>query len=339
MKAAVYYEKHVLKVEEVPVREPEDDEVVIRVHACGVCGTDRHIYEGSAGSSEVTAPLIIGHEIAGEIVRMGKNVTRFQIGDRVSVDPNIPCDKCYFCKSGKQHFCTERIGLGTMQDGGFAEYLTVVEKQVFLIPDHLTYNQAAMCETVSCALNGIDLTNVKVGDTVLIIGAGQIGLLMVQLARSAGASRIIVSDPIEQKLKTALKLGATLAINPMEEDLGVALKENHVMNVDRVIECVGSRRTMADAVKYAGMGATVMMFGLTDPDTTIDLRPYEVFQKELHITSSFINPYTYHRAIEVLSSGTVKVDDIITDLVPLEQINEVFETDKYKGSCKVVITM
>ncbi len=336
MKAAVYYGRHDLRVTEVDEGPIGDNQVRVNVKYCGVCGTDIHIYEGDGGSSAVVPPLVIGHEFSGVVHAVGRNVKNFKVGDRVSVDPNDMCGECYFCRNAQAHFCTNSIGIGTTYPGGFAEYVTVREKQVFKIPDSLSFETAALVETVSCCLHGIDLCGIKTGQTVLIIGAGPIGLLMLQLAGMSGAGRIIVSEIVPEKRELALKYGANLVIDPAHEDIGAVLQANAV-NIDCVIECAGTVKTIEQAIRYAGRGATVMMFGLVAPDASASFKPYEVFQKELKLTSSFINPYTFDRAIEVLSLGKVKTDGIITDIIPLEEINKVFEDASFRRRGKILI--
>jgi L-iditol 2-dehydrogenase len=336
MKAAVYFGRHDLRVIEVDEGPIGDNQVRVNIKFCGVCGTDIHIYEGDGGSSAVVPPLVIGHEFSGIVSGIGKNVKSVQVGDRVTVDPNDLCGECYFCRNAQGHFCVNCVGIGTTYPGGFAEYVTVREKQVFKIPDHLTYETAALVETVSCCLHGIDLCNIKTGQTVLIIGAGPIGLLMLQLAKMSGAGKIIVSEIVAEKRELALKYGANIVIDPLNEDIGTVLSTNST-NIDCVIECAGTIRTIEQAIKYAGKGSTVMMFGLVAPDATATIKPYEIFQKEIKLTSSFVNPYTFDRAIEVLALGKVKVDEIITDIVSLDNINKVFEDSSYRRRGKVLI--
>lgn len=336
MRAAVYHGPRDLRVEEVPVRELKDNEVLIRVKYCGVCGTDAHIFHGDGGAFEVKPPLIPGHEFSGIVAKTGSAVTTVREGDRVSADPNDMCGECYFCKNAKQHFCTNNIGVGTTVDGGFAEYVIVREKQVYPFADHLSFLEAAMAEPVSCCLHGIDLCNIRPGCTVLVMGGGPIGMIMMQLARKSGAARVILSEPVEEKRAQALKLGATKVINPMEEDVAAVLAD-YCENVDVVIECVGNIHTQEDAVRFAGKGATVMYFGLASPQDAYPLKPDDVFKKELTITSSFINPYTFERAIRVLESGMLEVESLITNVVPLENIADVFTKPEYRRTGKVMV--
>jgi hypothetical protein len=254
----------------------------------------------------------------------------------VTGDPNDMCGECYFCKNGMQHFCKNNIGIGTTVDGGFAEYVIMREKQVYKVSDELSFIEAAMAEPISCCLHGIDLCNIKAGDTVLVMGGGPIGMIMMQLAKNAGASKVIMSEPVEEKREQALKLGATKTIDPLHEDVEAVLAE-YCENVNVVIECVGNVHTQADAVRFAGKGATIMYFGLAAPEESFPIRPDDIFKKELHITSSYINPYSFERAIQILESGTVELESLITNVVPLDDIADVFTKPEYRRTGKVMI--
>jgi L-iditol 2-dehydrogenase len=336
MKAAVYLGRHNVKVMDVDPAPVGDNEVRVNVKYCGVCGTDIHIYEGDGGSADVKPNTIIGHEFSGVIAEVGKNVKNLKVGDRVSIDPNGTCGACYFCRNLKAHYCENIVNTGTTYNGGFAEYVSVNERQVFKIPDNLSYETAALTEPVSCCIHGIDLCNIKAGQTVLIFGAGPIGLIMLQLAKLAGAGKIFVSEIVPEKRELAKKYGATYVIDPTKDDIGEILEKN-CKNVDCTIDCAGSVKTIEQAIKYAGKGATVMMFGLTAPDATIEVKPNEIFRKELKLTSSYINPYAFDRAIELLALGKVKTEGIITEVLPLEEINKVFEDPSMRRAGKVVV--
>lgn len=336
MKAAVYHGPGDLRVEEVPVRKLKDNEVKIQVKYCGICGTDIHIFHGDGGCCDVTPPLVPGHEFSGVVAEVGSKVKTVKVGDRVTGDPNDMCGECYFCKNGMQHFCKNNIGIGTTVDGGFAEYVIMREKQVYKVSDDLSFIEAAMTEPISCCLHGIDLCNIKAGDTVLVIGGGPIGMIMMQLAKNAGASKVIMSEPVEEKREQALKLGATKTIDPLHEDVEAVLAE-YCENVNVVIECVGNVHTQADAVRFAGKGATIMYFGLAAPEESFPIRPDDIFKKELHITSSYINPYSFERAIQILESGTVELESLITNVVPLDDIADVFTKPEYRRTGKVMI--
>lgn len=338
MKAAVYHGKEDLRVEEVADLKPKDDEVKVKVKYCGVCGTDMHIFHGDGGSADVTPPLIPGHEFSGEVTEVGSNVSKFKIGDRVTVDPNDMCESCFFCRNGMRHFCENMNGIGTSSDGGFAEYMVAREKQVYHVPDNLSYLEAAMTEPLACCLHGIDLCNIRSGSSVLVIGGGPIGMIMMQLARNEGATKIIMSEPVKEKRSMALDLGADVVVDPINEDLAAVIKRE-CKNLDVVIECAGLPATQSQSVKLAGKGATVMLFGLSAPTDNFSLYSDDVFKKELKVTSSFINPYTCERALQVLEAGKIEVKELITDIVPLDNIAEVFTNPEYRRAGKVVISL
>ena len=182
MKAAVFYGKNDLRVEERNIPEIGRNDVLVRVHACGICGTDVHIFCGDEGAAPTPENTVLGHEFAGEVVKVGAGVKSVTAGDKVCVDPNKLCGSCEFCRRGIGHFCTDITGIGTTVDGGFAEYCAVPASQVYKVADSSSFEQAAMTEPVSCCLHGIELCNIKCGDTVMVIGCGMIGLIMLQLA-------------------------------------------------------------------------------------------------------------------------------------------------------------
>jgi 2-desacetyl-2-hydroxyethyl bacteriochlorophyllide A dehydrogenase len=279
MKAAVFHKKHDLRYEEVPKPVPADDEVLVQIKACGVCGTDVHIFEGAAGAAKPRPDTILGHEFSGIVVETGKQVKDIKVGDRVTVNPNDACGRCYYCRTGQEHFCENMRGLGTTVNGGFAEYCAAKEKVVYTVDEKMSFEQAAMSEPVACCLHGLDLSRIKASDTVLIIGGGTIGMIILQLARISGATKIILSEPVESKRKLGLKLGADIVVNPINECIEDILKKNNI-KVDVEIECVGSPHTMLDTIRCTGRGGNVMLFGLTDPDCEIPIKPYEIFKRK-----------------------------------------------------------
>ncbi|WP_020004069.1 zinc-dependent alcohol dehydrogenase family protein [Brachyspira innocens] len=337
MKAAVFYEKHKIIVEDLDIREPNDDEVLVRVKYCGVCGTDVHIYEGAKGSTDVNPPRILGHEFSGQVEKIGKNVTKVKIGDKVAIDPNDYCDNCYYCNNAKKHLCNSMTAVGVSLNGGFGEYAIVKENLVFKVSDSVSYESAAMAEPISCCLHGIDLMNINQGDTVMIVGAGNIGLIMIQLVKYKGAVNIIAVEPVEKRRERAKKYGANIVIDPVNDSTENILKENNIFNVDKVIDCAGKIQTAEYSIKYAGKGAEVMLFGLTSPDDELKIKPFELFQREITIKTSFVNPYAFERAIHLLEANIINVSDIITDIVELENINDVFTKKLYLKDGKVLI--
>lgn len=337
MKAAVFYGKEEIRVESIPDFTPKAGEVMIRVKACGVCGTDMHIYEGAEGAAKTTPPTILGHEFSGEVYAIGPDVTSVKAGDRVCIDPNDMCGECWYCRIGKGHFCENMVGIGTTTNGGFAEYCVVREKQIYKIPDNLSYEEAAFAEPLACCLHGLDMIQLCPGQTVLIIGGGTIGLIMLQLVKLSGTARIILAEPIAAKRKKAKTLGADIVIDPLKVNLHEIMEKHSIYTIDASIECVGNVKTMQYAIDHTGKGGTVMLFGLTAPGDRMEILPFELFKNELSVKASFINPYTQTRAIALLGQRKIDVKSLITDIVPLEDINDIFEKQAYRGRGKIIV--
>lgn len=337
MKSAVFYGKHDLRIEERPMPTVGPNDLLVEVHACGVCGTDVHIYEGDKGAADCPPNTVLGHEFAGKVVQIGENVTDFAVGDRVCVDPNDWCGECYFCREGAAHFCERMKGIGTTRDGGFAQYVSVPKKQAYRFTDRITYAQAAMTEPVACCLHGIDLCEIRPSSVVMVIGGGMIGLIMVQLAKLAGARTVILLEPVESKRALGAKLGADLCIDSLREDVSAVLEAQQIKQVDVVIECVGLPATICQAIELAGKHSTVMMFGLTKPDDTIPLKPFEIFQKEITLKSSFINPYTQGRAIALIDDGKIDVSSMVCELASLEKLPAILSDPALRRLGKYII--
>lgn len=338
MKSAVFYGKHDLRVEEAPIPVPGPKDVLIRVKACGICGTDVHIYEGDKGAADVTPPTILGHEFAGVVEAVGEQVTGFQKGDRVCVDPNCYCGTCDPCRKGLAHYCEHMIGYGTTVNGGFAEFCAVDVRQVYKLGDQTTFEQGAMTEPVACCLHGIDMCEIKPGQSVVVIGGGMIGLLMLQLARLAGAARTALLEPVESKREVAKKLGADVTVDPIHEDVKQVLKEAGIIAPEVVIECVGRTATIEQAIDLAGNKAIVMMFGLTKPDDTISVKPFQIFRKELVLKASFINPYTQKRALELIDSGRLDVSSMVYEVCGLDKLEEILAKPELRSNGKYIIS-
>lgn len=336
MKAAVYLGPNHLEVRELPIPAVGDDQVLVRVAYCGICGTDVHIYHGDGGAADVTPPLIIGHEFSGIVEAVGKNVTKLKVGDAVSVNPNDMCGECWYCHNGMEHFCEHFVGYGTTVNGGFAEYCAASESTVYKVGD-LDLLAASMVEPLSCCVHGIDLCGLRPGDAAMVIGTGPIGLIMLQLAKLSGAT-VVATARSPQKKELALSLGADLVIDPNSEDVAAVLAARD-LRLNCVIECVGSPSTIGQAIEWAGKGATVMLFGLTGPDAEITVKPDVIFKKELKLTSSFINPYTYARSVELLRAGKVDVKTMIRNIIPLEELEGALAGDKLRKQGKVVVKL
>ena len=337
MKAGVFYSANVLRIAEIAKPIPQYGEVLIRVKACGICGTDVHIFKGDKGCFPTPKGTVLGHEFAGIVEAVGEGVKGIKEGDRVCVDPNKLCNECYYCKSGIGHFCEEMTGIGTGVNGGFAEYCAVPQSQVYKIADTTTYEMAAMTEPVACCVHGIDMCNISCGDTVAIIGGGMIGMIMLQLAKLSGAGKLIMIEPVVSKHEIAKKLGADITIDPINEDVKAVLASNNIDRISTVIECVGKTSTIEQAINIAGKYSTVMMFGLTAPNDTISVKPFEIFEKEIVLKASFINPYTQKRALELIDSGKVDVSSIVYACEPLEKLPEILSSATLRAKGKFII--
>ena len=203
MKVSYFLGKGSFEVRQAPELHPGPGEVVIKNMVCGVCGTDVHIFHGEPGSADVTPPVVLGHEYSGEVVEVGEGVTALKPGDHVTVDPNIYCGECVYCRNGKKQLCETMQAVGVTRDGGFGEYSLVPAAQAFKLGDSVPYEAGAMAEPVACCLHGIDLAGIKAGDRVCIVGGGAIGLIMLQLAKLSGASSLVLSEPNEKRRQLA----------------------------------------------------------------------------------------------------------------------------------------
>ena len=338
MKSAVFYGKHDLRVEEHEMPKVGPKDVLIQVKACGVCGTDVHIYEGDKGAAEVTPPTILGHEFSGVIAEVGSEVTNYKAGDRVCIDPNCYCGACEPCRNGVVHYCEHMIGYGTTVNGGFAEYCAVNERQVYKLGDNTSFEQGAMTEPVACCLHGMDMCEIRPGHQVVVIGGGMIGLLMLQLSRLAGAAKVALLEPVESEREVGKKLGADICIDPIHEDVKARLKEEGMTWVNTVIECVGRPSTIEQAIDIAGNKAVVMMFGLTKPDETISVKPFEIFRKELVLKASYINPYTQKRALDLIDSGRLDVSSMVYEVADLDELADILSNPELRAKGKYIIS-
>lgn len=306
---------------------PSEGELLVRVRASGVCGTDRHIYHGH---SPARPPVILGHEFAGEVVDVGPGVDRGWVGRRVSIDPNIYCGACEYCRDGRPQLCTGLEAIGVTRDGGFADLCVVPVAQALPVDDRIPFHVAAMAEPVACCLHGIDLAGIRAGQRVAVLGGGAIGLILAQLAQAAGAAQVVVSEPSEPRRSLATSLGL-VAVAPDQ------LQATLPMGADVVIEAVGSRVTAQQALEIARRGGTIIFFGVTPMGQKIEIEPFQVYQKELRIQGSALNPYTQQRALALLEAGRVVVDPLITHRIKLDELPEVLATPATQEMVKVMV--
>ncbi|MCI9142012.1 MAG: zinc-dependent alcohol dehydrogenase family protein [Lachnospiraceae bacterium] len=337
MKAAVFQGKEKIVIQERSVPELRDDEVLIRVAACGVCGTDVHIYRGEKGSAQVNPPVVLGHEFAGTVAAVGKAVKAWKIGDKVAVDPNIYCGKCEMCHSGKKNLCESLSAVGVTRDGGFAEYCAVPEAQCYRLNDDIELVQGAMAEPLSCCLHGMEMAEVRPGDHVCIIGGGAIGLIMLQLARLAGAATVSVSEPVEMRRNVAVKLGADYVFDPLEEAPGEACRQKLGRGADVVIECAGVKAAVKQVFEIAGKGARIVFFSVPAPDAKMELPLFELYQKEWRICGSFINPDTFAAAVNLINHHKVSFGQIITHTFGVRELEQAILMQAGRDSLKVVV--
>jgi len=335
MKAVVLEAKHEVRVRDFPEPAMDDDRVKIAVCYCGICGTDFVKYEGKNGSRKLVMPVPLGHEVSGIVVETGKNVRQFKKGDRVVADPNASCGKCYFCRRGLPQFCENAFGAVK----GMAEYICPPERNVYHIPDSLDMREASLAEPLSCCIHGMDLLDVHMGDTVAIVGFGMIGSIMISLCKLASAAEIVVIETDETKREKALKDGAALFVNPAKENPSEAVAKAGIGNVNRVMECVGLPVTVATALEVAGKGSTVVLFGVGDPEKPISFNPYDVWQKELNIRMSYLNPYTTERAVRLLNSHAVNAKELISRIITPEEVPEEMKSRKLSRLGKVLVKM
>lgn len=334
MRAAVFQGAGSIRILDVPMPAVGPEDVLVQVESCGICGTDVHIFHGRQGAAQTTPPTILGHEFSGVVAAAGQNVHTLQIGDRVCVDPNQLCGACGPCKSGRGHFCTAMTCYGTTSNGGFAQYCAVAAKQVYRLAPEVSFDIGCMAEPVSCCLHGIDLCGIRPGDTVLVIGGGPIGQIMLQLARLSGAAVTVLSEPVEAKRRQALSLGTDFVLDPAASSLPEQLASCGLVPA-AVIECVGLPSTMRQAIQAAAPTSTVMLFGLGSPGDEIPLRPFEVFQKELTIRSSFINPYTMERAVNLINSGRLRLAELVAASISLDSLEHALSSPSSNG--KVIV--
>jgi 2-desacetyl-2-hydroxyethyl bacteriochlorophyllide A dehydrogenase len=326
-----------LFVREVDKPAPGPDDLLVRVEACGICGTDRHLFLGEFPSRP---PVTIGHEFAGIVEAVGSDVTGFKPGDRVTGDPNIACGRCPQCAAGRINLCRELVAVGIHRDGGMADYVLLPQKQAFALPANLDPLHGAFCEPLACCLHGIDIAGIRTGSSVVVLGGGVIGLLVVQLARLAGATSVILSTRQAAKRRLAEELGATATIDPSSADIidGVAGPAGLMPGgADVVIECAGVPDTMAQATKLASAGGTVVILGVMPQGAKLEIEPFDILFRELRVLGSFLNPFTHRRAAELIASGAVKVDKLISRTISLDKAPDVIGQPAATGEIRVLI--
>jgi L-iditol 2-dehydrogenase len=313
------------------------DDLLVRIEACGVCGTDRHLFHGEFPCKPPVTP---GHEFAGIVEAVGASVSGFSVGDRVTGDPNIACGRCTHCHAGRVNLCRNLSAIGIHRDGGFADYVVLPQKQAFRLPAGLKPTHGAFCEPLACCLHGADLAAIRPGASVAVLGGGVIGLLTVQLAKLAGAKTIILSTRQASRRALAEDLGATATIDPGAADVidAVAGPAGLVPGgVDVVFECAGVRDTVEQSVRLAKAGGTVVIVGVVPQGMKVAIEPFDLLFRELKVLGSFLNPYTHGRAAELIASGAIEIDRLISRQVTLEEAPAVIANPPAPGEVKVLV--
>ena len=327
-------ELHRMEVVNVPKPEPGRHDLLVRVGSAGICGTDPHILHGMYPA---TFPVIPGHEYAGEVVAVGSDVEDFAPGDRVAVDPNILCGYCSFCRAGKVHLCKNLVALGVNIPGGFAEFSLVPVAQAYRLPTSFSLAHAALAEPVACCLRGVDLAGIRSGDRVVIFGFGPMGAIILQLALMQGASAVIVIEPQAGRRVRAEALGAHWVIDPAHESAVDAIRAQYPDGVEVVFDCSGNVDAVRQSLQLVMRGGTVMLYGVCDKSKNLEINPFWVNDNEITIRGSYNNPNTMARAVDLLVSGRLDAEAVVTHHYPLAQAQEAFRASGSSETLKVVI--
>jgi L-iditol 2-dehydrogenase len=338
MKVAMYYAKDDIRLEEMPVPEVGPGELLVRIRASGICGSDvMHWYRAGRG------PLVLGHEIAGEVVSLGKGVEQYKAGDRIAASHHVPCNTCHYCLNGHQTVC-DTLRRTNFFPGGFAEYVKLpainVERGIYLLPEELSYEEATFIEPLACVYRGQRIAGTKIGLCLLVIGSGISGLLHIRLARALGASLIAAADINQYRLQEAARSGADAIIHA-DKDLPQAFKDiNQGRLADIVILATGAEKAIEQAFRSVDRGGTVLFFAPAPQGAVMALPFNELFwRNEITLTSSYAANYAEHcAAMELIRQGRVKVRDLITHRLPLSETQKGFKlVEAAKESLKVIV--
>ncbi|AIA07281.1 zinc-dependent alcohol dehydrogenase family protein [Streptomyces noursei] len=319
MRAVVIEEPHRLDVTTVPDPTPGPGEVVVKVAAAGLCGTDVHMLAGEFGPTRY--PVIPGHEFAGEVVAVGADVTEFAQGDAVAADPAIYCGACHFCAIGRGNLCERWGTIGITQDGACAEYVAVPVRNCYRLPEGVSLAHAPLIEPLSTIVRGFDLVAPKLGDNFLIYGAGTMGLLYLQVAQRSGAASVSVVDVNEDRLAVARKLGADAVATHAD-----ALADAHPRGWEVVTDCTGNIRAIEDGLTRPARGGTFQQFGCAPDQESARFSPFRIYNDEIRIVGSMAILHSYGRAVELLGKGVIDAETMITHRFGLDGYATALET-------------
>lgn len=333
MKAVVIDKPESVDVRDVPMPEPGEREVIIQVAACGICGTDKHIY---AGTFKAHYPLTPGHEFSGTVAEVGPGVTNVRPGDRVAVDPSIFCGDCYYCRQNQGNHCLNWNAIGDTVNGAFAEYVKVPARNCYPLPDKISFAEAAMIEPLACVVWGQRRLQAQPGDSVLLLGAGPMSLLWTQALRHGNASQIVVTDLYESRLEAVRAVGASATVKA-DDDQAERLQQLAPMGFDIVIDVTGVPAVLQDGFNYVRPMGKVMVFGVCPVSSTISISPFQVYNKDLTILGSMAINYTFDPAIALLDAGAVDVRPLLTHSLPLEDFSRALSLAGSREAMKVQI--
>ena len=333
MRAMIYLEPGKLEMQEIPMPKPGPEEILVKIRAALTCGTDLKTYR--RGHPVIKPPTVFGHELAGDVVEVGSAVQQFKPGMRVVAHNSAPCGHCYWCKHGQQSMCENPV----YNFGAYAEYIVIpapiVRLNTYQIPDHISYQQAAIMEPLSTVVHGQAKLNIQPGERVAIIGAGgPIGLMHLQMALLHGASQVIAVDMKDSRLQTAKELGATQTINPQKQDLFAEINRlTDGIGVDAVIESAGAVEAWQNAVKVVRKGGRVLWFGGLPQGTSVQVDSYDVHYRELTFYGIYhCTPVDVYHAYQLICSETINAKKLITGQVPLSGVEEALLA-MYEGKC------
>lgn len=341
MKALVLYEYNKLQIQDMPIPEYSPEEVLIKVEACAICGSDVHGMDGSTGRR--IPPIVMGHEASGVVQKVGASVKNFKPGDRVTFDSTIFCGKCHFCRRGEMNLCDNRMVLGVScgeyrLHGAFAEYVAVPERILYALPDAVTFEQAAMVEPLSVAFHALRRSPVSLNDNVVVVGAGMIGLLVIQVLREAGCGQIIAVDMVDEKLEMAKKFGATATLRSDKDEVA---KEVQALTggrgADVAFEVVGATPTAQLAIASVRKGGAVTLVGNLAP--SIDFPLQSVVTRQITLLGSCASNGEYPDCLDLIASGKVDVDTFISAVGQLEEGESWFKRlyNREPGLLKVIL--
>jgi len=331
MKALMIEKPKTISLKDVPYPRLNEDEVIVKVKKSGVCGTDLNIYKGDYN---INYPIIPGHEFSGIVDKLGKNVEGIKEGDRVAVDPSYSCGKCKFCLANRKNLCIDFGGIGTTQPGGMAEYVSVPKEKIFILPDFMSYTEAAFVEPVACVLNALSRLKVKIGDKILLFGVGSMGLQLLQGLVHAGASELIVVDKSSHKLKLAKELGATEGV--LSEHVEEKLSNR---KFDIAIDATGNTSVIQQIFQFMDGGAKFLQFGVTSPESYININPFDVYNQEWSIMGSMSLNNKFLPAFNWIKEERINLSPLVTSEVSLEESIRFFEKPNSIEELKVHISM